>query len=69
MKAEYQDAHGKTSRLVDHHMLLPHEIIGSFYDSNKLDLVTGPATGLHVRCSVVPRCVANSLQHSLKHVC
>ena len=48
MKAEYADAHGKTTRLVDHHMLLPHEIIGSFYNTNNLELVTGPVTGLHL---------------------
>lgn len=57
MKAEYPDAHGKTSRLVEHHMLLPHEIIGAFYDANKLELVTGTVTGLHVRRSVVPTCL------------
>ena len=35
----YHDAHGRTTRPVKHHMFLPHEIIGSLYDSNHFDLV------------------------------
>ena len=43
---EYQDAHGKRVRWVDHHMLLPREIIGSLHETNKLGLVSGEATCL-----------------------
>ena len=38
----YQDAHGRRERLIRHHVLLPHEIIGSLYDYGKIEMVTGP---------------------------
>ena len=38
---EYEDAQGTRSRLIKHHVLLPHEIIGSLYDTGKIEMVTG----------------------------
>ena len=46
MSQVYQDAQGRRERLVKHHLLLPHEIIGSLYDYGKIEMVTGSVAGL-----------------------
>ena len=41
----YEDRQGSVTRLIKHHLLLPHEIIGALYDFGKIEMVTGKALG------------------------
>ena len=62
---EYEDAHGTRSRLVQHHLLLPHEIIGSLYDTGNISMVTGQATCLNEKRMRIIRCLLLFLSLSL----
>ena len=50
----YEDAHGRTTREVSHHMFLPHEIIGSLYATGHHDLLYSNADAATCSTSYLP---------------